>query len=292
MADSALTAPARTAAVRRVLVGILVANIAVVIMKFVVGLGIGSLAVVGDAVHSSVDAINNVFGLAVVRVASKGPDADHPYGHAKFETLGALLVVVFLSVSVFELLRGAWQRLTAGAPPLHVSGLEAALLVLTLAINIWVVWFETRAGRRLRSEILLADAAHTRVDVVITLAVMSGLGLASLGYLAADPILAIVVSLLIVRVGWEIVGRSLPTLVDAAAVDASVIRQEAELVEGVRSAYAIRSRTASAMRFAELTIAVDGRQNVAEAHRIADAVEERLSQELSLDHVQVHVEPC
>lgn len=292
MADSALTAPARTAAVRRVLVGILIANIAVVIMKFVVGLGIGSLAVVGDAVHSSVDAINNIFGLAVVRVASKEPDADHPYGHAKFETLGALLIVVFLSVSVFELLRGAWQRLTAGAPPLHVTALEAALLVLTLAINIWVVWFETRAGRRLRSEILLADAAHTRVDVVITLAVMAGLGLAGLGYLAADPILAIVVSLLIVRVGWEIVGRSLPTLVDAAAVDASVIRREAELVAGVRSAYAIRSRTASAMRFAELTIAVDSRQNVAEAHRIADAVEERLSQELFLDHVQVHVEPC
>lgn len=292
MADSTLTAPARTAAVRRVLVGILIANIAVVAVKFVVGLGIGSLAVVGDAVHSSVDAINNIFGLAVVRVASKGPDADHPYGHAKFETLGALLVVVFLSVSVFELLRGAWQRLSGGAPPLHVTAFEAVLLGATLAINIWVVWFETRAGRRLRSEILLADAAHTRVDVVITLAVISGLGLASLGYLTADPILAIVVSLLIVRVGWEIVGRSLPTLVDAAAVDAAVIRREAEQVEGVRSAYGIRSRTASALRFAELTIAVDSLQNVAEAHRIADAVEARLSHELSIDHVQVHVEPC
>ena len=292
MADSTLTAPARTAAVRRVLVGILIANIAVVAVKFVVGLGIGSLAVVGDAVHSSVDAINNIFGLAVVRVASKGPDADHPYGHAKFETLGALLIVVFLSVSVFELLRGAWQRLSGGAPPLHVTAFEAVLLGVTLAINIWVVWFETRAGRRLRSEILLADAAHTRVDVVITLAVISGLGLASLGYLTADPILAIVVSLLIVRVGWEIVGRSLPTLVDAAAVDAAVIRREAEQVEGVRSAYGIRSRTASATRFAELTIAVDSLQNVAEAHRIADAVEARLSHELSIDHVQVHVEPC
>lgn len=292
MAESTLTAPARTAAVRRVLVGILIANIAVVAVKFVVGLGIGSLAVVGDAVHSSVDAISNIFGLAVVRVASKGPDADHPYGHAKFETLGALLVVVFLSVSVFELLRGAWQRLSGGAPPLHVTGFEAVLLGVTLAINIWVVWFETRAGRRLRSEILLADAAHTRVDVVITLAVISGLGLTSLGYLTADPILAIVVSLLIVRVGWEIVGRSLPTLVDAAAVDAAVIRREAEQVEGVRSAYGIRSRTASAMRFAELTIAVDSLQNVAEAHRIADAVEARLSHELSIDHVQVHVEPC
>jgi divalent metal cation (Fe/Co/Zn/Cd) transporter len=83
-----------------------------------------------------------------------------------------------------------------------------------------------------------------------------------------------------------------PTLVDAAAVDAAVIRREAEQVEGVRSAYGIRSRTASAMRFAELTIAVDSLQNVAEAHRIADAVEARLSHELSIDHVQVHVEPC
>ncbi len=288
--DSALAD--RTRQVRGVLLGILLANLAVVGVKFVVGLSIGSLAVVGDAIHSSVDAINNVFGLAVVRFASKGPDAEHPYGHAKFESLGALLIVVFLSLSVFELLRGAWERLSHGSPALTVTPFQVGILALTLLINLWVVWFETRAGRRLNSAILLADAAHTRVDVFITLAVLGGLGLAHLGYPAADPVLAIVVAFLVVRVGWEIVGHSLPTLVDGAAVDEGRIRREAEEVDGVRSAYAIRSRTAAALSFAEVTIAVDGEQNVANAHRIADAVEARLRDQLGFYQVQVHVEPC
>ena len=282
----------RTRQVRGVLLAVLVANLAVVVVKFGVGLGIGSLAVIGDAVHSSVDAINNLFGLAVVRFASKGPDAEHPYGHAKFESLGALLIVVFLSLSVFELLRGAWARLWEGAPALVITPLQVALLAFTLLINIWVVWYETRAGRRLNSAILIADAAHTRVDVFITLAVLGGLGLSHLGYPAADPILAIVVAFLVVRVGWEIVGHSLPTLVDGAAVDEATIRQEAEGVEGVRSAYGIRSRTAAALSFAEVTIAVDGQENVAAAHRIADDVEQRLRGHLGFYHVQVHVEPC
>ncbi len=282
----------RTRRVRGVLLGVLFANLAVVAVKFGVGFGIGSLAVVGDAVHSSVDAINNLFGLAVVRFASKGPDADHPYGHAKFESLGALLIVVFLSLSVFELLRGAWARLWDGAPTLVITPVQVALLGITLAINIWVVWYETRAGRRLNSTILLADAAHTRVDVFITLAVLGGLGLAHLGYPIADPILAIVVAFLVVRVGWEIVGHSMPTLVDGAAVDEPTIRVAAEGIAGVQSAYAIRSRTAAALTFAEVTIAVDGSQNVTAAHHIADAVEDKLRDELGFNHVQVHVEPC
>ena len=282
----------RTRQVRGVLLGVLLANLAVVAAKFGVGFGIGSLAVIGDAVHSSVDAINNLFGLAVVRLASKGPDADHPYGHAKFESLGALVIVVFLSLSVFELLRGAWTRLAEGAPALVVSPVQVGLLLATLALNVWVVWYETRAGRRLNSAILLADAAHTRVDVFITLAVLGGLWLTQLGYPIADPLLAIVVAFLVVRVGWEIVSHSMPTLVDGVAVDAPIIRSAAEGVEGVRSAYGIRSRSAAALTFAEVTIAVDGTQNVAAAHVIADAVEDRLREELGFNHVQVHVEPC
>jgi len=282
----------RTRHVRGVLLGVLVANLAVVFVKFLVGFRVGSLAVVGDAVHSSVDAINNLFGLAVVRFASQGPDADHPYGHAKFESLGALLIVVFLSLSVFELLRGAWARIAEGAPTLVITPVQVGLLAFTLLINIWVVWYETRAGRRLNSAILLADAAHTRVDVFITLAVLGGLYLTHLGYPTADPILAIVVAFLVVRVGWEIVRHSLPTLVDGAAVDEPSIRIAAEAVPGVRSAYAIRSRTAAALSFAEVTIAVDGHQDVAAAHKIADAVEDKLQNELGFNHVQVHVEPC
>ncbi len=282
----------KSSGVRRVLSGILIANIVVVAVKFAVGLETNSLAVFGDALQSSVDSANNLFAIVVVRVAAKAPDEEHPYGHAKFETLGALLIALLLALSIFELVRGAIARLVAGAPTLDVSSTALVLLVFTLVINIAVVWFETRAGRRLGSDLLLADALHTRTDVFITLGVLGGLALARSGLAWADPTLALVVAVLVGRAGYQILRRSLPTLVDERAFDRSTIQQEAEQVDGVVSAYAIRSRRAGDRRFAELTIAVDGNFNVASAHRIADQVEDRLRVTLQLDEVTVHVEPC
>lgn len=282
----------KSSGVRRVLGGIFAANLIVVIVKFAVGLNTNSLAVFGDALQSSVDAVNNLFALFVVRVASKAPDEDHPYGHAKFETLGALLIALLLALSIFELVRGAVARLVMGAPPLNVSSVALALLGFTLVVNIGVVWFETRAGRRLQSDILLADALHTRTDVFITLGVLTGLALARAGLAWADPVLAIIVALLVGRAGYQILRRSIPSLVDERAFDQTTIQREAERVAGVISAYSIRSRRAGDRQFAELTIAVDGAANVASAHRIADQVEDRLRETLQLDEVTVHVEPC
>jgi cation diffusion facilitator family transporter len=282
----------RSSGVRRVLGGILVANIVVVIVKLTVGLDTNSLAVFGDALQSSVDAVNNIFGLAVVRLAAKEPDEDHPYGHAKFETLGALLIALLLGVSIFELVRGAVARLLMGAPQLTVSTTALELLIFTLAINIGVVLFETRAGRRLKSDLLLADALHTRVDVFVTLGVLTGLTLARAGLGWADPVLALLVAVLVGNAGYQILRRSIPSLVDERAYDQATIQKEAEGVDGVISAYAIRSRRAADLQFAELTISVEGSADVTSAHRIADHVEERLKESLQLDEVTVHVEPC
>jgi cation diffusion facilitator family transporter len=282
----------RHQAVQRVLLGILLANIAVVVVKFVIGARTRSLAVLGDAIQSSVDGLNNLLGLAFIRVAAKGPDPEHPYGHAKFETLGALAIVVFLSVSTFEVIRGAIMRLVTHAPPPSASAADLAGLGLTLVLNVGVVVVEAREGRRLQSELLLADALHTRTDVFVTIAVQLGLGLARLGIPWADPVLAVLVSLVAAWAGFEIVRHSMPALVDQRALEADAIRLEAERVGGVRSAYAIRSRTAGPRSFAELTIAVDAEVNVAAAHRIADDVETRLRDHLRVDEVLVHVEPA
>src|SRR5258705_11272339 len=120
----------RSRAVRRVLAGLLVANIAVLVAKAGIGMLSGSLAVIGDAVHSSVDAAYNVLGLIVVRVASQAPAEDHPYGHGKFESLGVLAVVVFLSITCFELVRSAVQRLTGGGHAIQMSTQGLVLLVV------------------------------------------------------------------------------------------------------------------------------------------------------------------
>mgnify|MGYP001549873339 CR=1 FL=1 len=289
---SPLVATSRNSAIRRVLAGILVANVAVVLVKSGVGISTHSLAVFGDAIQSSVDVVNNLFSLLVMGVASKAPDEEHPYGHAKFEALGALLIAVLLSVSIFELVRGAIERLiTHTRAPIASDG-ALLLLAATLVVNIAVTVIERRAGHRYNSELLLADAVHTRVDVMITLAVLAGLWLARLGYPWADPVLAILVAALVAHAGFEIIRRTMPALVDERVYDEGTIRREAEDVTGVHSAYAIRSRGAAALRFAELTIAVDGAADVASAHRIADEVEDRLRSRLELHQVLVHVEPC
>jgi cation diffusion facilitator family transporter len=282
----------KTAPVRRVFVGLLVANVSVVGAKFVVGLASGSLAVLSSALDSAVDALNNVVALVVVRVAQKEPDEDHPYGHGKFETLGALGVVGVLSVTCFELVRSAVNKLIAGGHRVHVTGWHVAVLVITLAVNIVVAWYEHRRGAALGSELLVADAAHTRADVFITAGALAGLLFARQGWWWADPGTAIVVACVIVFVAYRILVRTVPVLVDQAALPTTDIRDTAQAVPGVRSAYGIRSRGPSELRYAEVTIAVDGHADVATAHGIADQVEERLKRDLRLHEVMVHVEPC
>src|SRR6059036_3629684 len=152
-ADKALE---RSRSVRRVLGGLLVANIAVLITKATIGTLAGSLAVLGDALHSSVDAAYNVLGLVVVRVAAKEPDEDHPYGHGKFETLGALAIVGFLSITCFELVREAVNHLVRGSHRVAVTDLQLAVLTLTLGVNVLIAWYEHRSGGELGSELLVA----------------------------------------------------------------------------------------------------------------------------------------
>lgn len=282
----------RNAQVRRVLLGLLVANLGVVGAKFVIGLRSGSLGVLGDAVHSSVDAMNNVLALAVIWIAAREPDQDHPYGHEKFETLGALAIVVFLSITCFELVENAIGRLVAGSPTLQISNPELMVLGGTLVVNVIVTVYETGRGRALGSAILLADAAHTRADVFITVGVLVGVIAGRYGYGTVDPIMALVIAGLILFLAYRIVAQSVPDLVDQLAVSADEIRRVSEAINGVGRAYDIRSRGAQERRFAELTIGVDGTSTVAAAHAIADAVEARLHSELGIHEVIVHVEPC
>src|SRR5690349_23637889 len=198
----------RSARVRRVFIGLLVANLAVVAVKLAVGLASNSLAVLGSAVDSCVDALNNVLALTVVRVAAKEPDEDHPYGHGKFETLGALAIVGFLSITCFELIRGAVNHLVGGTHRINVSDLQLAVLVLTLGVNVIITRYEHRRGTELGSELLVADAAHTRADVVITIGVIIGVLLTRRGWWWVDSAIAIVVALVIVFVAYRILART------------------------------------------------------------------------------------
>lgn len=284
--------PGRAPAIRATLLAILLANAVVVAVKLVIGIRTGTLAVLGAALESGLDMLNNVMGILLVSLAAQAPDDDHPYGHDKFETLGAIGIVGFLSISCFELLQEGVRKLVHHGAPRHATSLEIGMLAATVLLNVFVVWYERRRGRDLQSAFLMADAAHTISDVYVTgLAVLS-LVLTRYGYPRLDAALAIVVALIIAWTGYRILRETVPILVDQRGVDHDDLRNRIVSVDGVRVVRAVRSRlTASGTLFAEVTIGVDEAMSVVDAHRLADAVESRIAAAYGVAEVTVHVEP-
>lgn len=283
---------ARSREIRRVLRLVLWMNLAVVFVKLGVWVASHAMSVMAESFHSGLDAANNVFALALARVAARGPDEEHPYGHRKFETLGALALVGVLSITVFELIQRSVRHMMAGTyDSADVGGAALAFMGLSLVGGVAITRYEARVGRRLSSDLLLADAAHTRADVLTTLGVLVGLVAIRLGYPVADPVATILVALIIAYTGWGIIRETVPVLVDHRAVDATRIEGIAMEIDGVRAAYQIRSRGRPGDRFAELTIAVDPTLDVGGAHAIADETERRVAEALRAREVVVHVEP-
>jgi cation diffusion facilitator family transporter len=278
--------------VRRTLLIVLALNAVVAIIKLIVGARTGALTVLGAALESGLDMFNNIMGVTIVAVASQAPDENHPYGHDKFETLGALAIVGFLSITCFELLRSGVSALMSNRSPDRIESSDVAVLTATLAVNAFVVWYERKRGRELGSAFLLADAAHTGSDILITLMAIASLVLTRFGWARLDGALAIAVALLIAWSGYKILRQSIPVLVDERAIDAGKLRGVVLGVTNVQDVRQVRSRsTASGQLFAEVTIVVSGSTAVDEAHRLADEVEAAIEREFGASQVTVHVEP-
>jgi cation diffusion facilitator family transporter len=279
-------------AVQRTLATILVANLIVTAVKLALAMRTGALSVLGATVESALDVMNNAIAILLVSLAARGPDEDHPYGHDKFETLGAIAIVGFLSISCFELVRNAVGQLIGGRLPEAATPVELALLGSTALVNIFVAWFERRRGYALGSALLLADAAHTNGDIVVTALAFAALLLTRLGYAFIDPWLALVVAGVIAYSGYQILRVTVPILVDQRAVDADEIRRLVLAIPGIRGVPKVRSRiSASGTLFAEVTITCDGTLAVAAAHTLADAAEHAIRDALGNADVTVHVEP-
>jgi cation diffusion facilitator family transporter len=287
-----MNATSRSPAVRRTLGIVLCLNALVALLKIVIGVRTGALTVLGAALESGLDMMNNAVGMMLVSVAAREPDEDHPYGHDKFETLGAIGIVGFLSISCFELLREGVKSLAVGETPRRVDRSDVAVLAATVVINIFVVWFERRRGRELGSAFLLADAEHTRSDILVTGLALGSLVFSRFGLGWLDAWLAITVALIIAWSGVQILKQSVPILVDERAIDSRRLRGVVLEVPHIQDVRSVRSRsTASGQLFAEVTIAVSGGTSVEDAHHLADAVEAAIERKFGAAQVTVHIEP-
>ncbi len=281
----------RQATVQRVLVITLVLNLTVMGIKIVVGVITGSLSLAADGLHSLTDSANNVLGLVASRYSNPEPDREHPYGHQKFEAVGALGIAAFLGVACFEIVQGAIQRLINGGET-NVNGSELWLLLLVLGINIGVAFYERREGQRVQSPLLIADAYHTMSDVWITIAVIFGLiGVWLLNWQWLDIALALPVAALVLWSGWQVLRQNLPWLVDEMAIAPEAIRQVAISVPGVIDAHDITSRgIVGRQSFIEMHLVLNVKE-LNTAHQITEEIERLLEQRYDPVRIIIHMEP-
>ena len=282
----------RNRKVRQVLAAILVANWAVASAKLVFGVLNQSASVTADGLHSFIDGSSNILGLVAMTAAARPADEDHPYGHGKFEAIASLGIGAMIGIGMLELGRMALDSLLHDKHP-EVTPMMAGVMVVTLVVNLAVTRVERHYGQRLKSTLLLADAQHTLSDVFVTLAVLVSLGLVWLGYPRADGMVALLVLVFVAYVAYGIVRQAVGILSDTVRLDPAQVGQLTMAVPGVLSCRDVRSRGMEDSVYVDLKIEVDPQLTTAQAHEVADQVEQRLQASFpQVVDVVVHVEPA
>ncbi|MFC1665828.1 cation diffusion facilitator family transporter [Pseudomonadota bacterium] len=282
------TSPQRDKDVRRIILVEGLANLIILLAKVTVGLTTGSLAIIGDAIHSLTDVVNNIVAWAVTRLSSLPPDRDHPYGHRKFETLAVFGLASLLVVLAFEL---ALQAINRDRVDIASSGWELGIMLAVLGVNISLAVWERAWARRLRSDILLADASHTFADVLTTIVVIIGWQLSAIGYFWLDRLCALGVAALVFYLAYTLFKKAAPILVDQFAVDPELISKSIRSVTGVKQVNRVRSRWIGMDKAIDIVISVDPGLSTDDSHNIATAIEFLVEEEFGVLDVSIHVEP-
>ena len=275
--------------IRWVLIATMLLNFLATAIKLAAGLATGALSVVADGLDSLFDGLSNVVGLTGIYLAAKPPDAEHPYGHRKFETVAALSISFLLFLTSWQLLQAAWERFKEGTSP-QVNTWTVAAMLIAMLVQAGTSWYELRQGRKLKSELLVADALHTRASILVSISVLAGLGLVQLGFPRADAVLAAFVAVMIAKIGIDVLRETLPVLVDQAVLDPRKIAEVVRQVGGVESFHRVRSRGAEGSAAVDLHVRISPDKTVQEADAIAAEIRRRLLAQDGINDVTVHLE--
>ncbi|GAB5602506.1 cation diffusion facilitator family transporter [Thermus sp. FJN-A] len=255
----------------------------------------GSVALLSDALESTVNVAGALMALLAIRFAQRPPDETHPFGHTKAEYFSAVLEGVLVVLAALLIAKEAVPRLLSPKP---LSDLGPGLLVSLLAslLNALLAFHLLRQGRRLRSPALTADGYHVLSDVLTSVGVLLGVGLAwGTGLWVLDPLLALVVAGNILFMGFRVVRHSVGGLMDEGLPPHEVARIQAILARALQGraleVHDLKTRKAGPRAFLEFHLVVPGTMSVMEAHRLCDELEKRLMEEFPGLAVTIHVEP-
>ncbi len=277
--------------VRKVLIYTLILNSCVASAKILYGYMTSSVAMMSDGFHSFFDGISNIVGLVGTRIASHPPDEKHPYGHGKYETLFTIIIAAMIFLTCLEILKKVYLFFIEGYKT-HVTSISFVVMFITMGVNIFVTLYESKKGKEFGSTFLIADAKHTKSDILASTAVIISLFFARMGYYLADPIVGIVITFFIARIGYEILKDASDILVDTVCMDTSAIKFVVNSIEGVKGCHDIRTRGSVHSAYLDLHVIVRRDLPIEKAHEIADNIETKIKKEFpSVVDIVVHIEP-
>ncbi len=280
--------------IKRVLIWILILNWAVAGAKILYGLLTHCASMTADGFHSLADGASNIVGLIGISLASQPRDADHPYGHRKYETFFSLCIAGLLAIVCFELIQEGIKRIYNPVIP-KIDSISFVVMLVTLSINFLVMNYEYKKGQFLQSDILVSDSMHTRADIFTSLSVIITLILIKSGYPTfLDPIVTIIIALFIARAAFRIVQQSSRVLCDTAViVDVKRIVDIVLSIEGVKTCHKIRTRGRPDDIYIDLHVQVNPGMHIDKAHKISYMIEEAIKKNIpEVTDVVVHMEPA
>ena len=278
--------------IRRILILILVLNWGVAIAKIAYGLITNFYSMTADGFHSLSDGASNIVGLVGITLARRPPDKDHPYGHKKYETLFSLFIAGLLAFVCFNLVTEGMKRLHHPVAP-EINIISLAVMVITMLVNIFVMTYEYREGKRLKSDILVSDSLHTKADIFTSCSVIVAMAALKLGYKTVDPIITIIISIFIAYAAFSILRQSSNVLCDTIAImDNKKIECIVLSVKGVKACHKIRTRGREDDIYVDLHVQVNPEMHVNRAHQICYTIENAIKSGIpGVADVVVHVEP-
>ena len=279
----------------------IISNISLVIGKLTIGLMIGSVSIISEAIHSGVDLLAAVIAYLSVRHSSKPADTDHPFGHGKIENISGTIEAALIFLAAAWIIYEAALKLIHPAP-VQMAPLGIAIMFVSSAVNMAVSQRLFRVGRETDSIALQADAWHLRTDVYTSAGVMTGLILIFLGQLYfpqydikwVDPVCALAVAALIIKAAFHLTAQASRDLLDAnLPVEENWVSSLLESHKPVIHGYHfLKTRKSGHMRFIEFHIQVDPEMTVIDSHRFSQELSTAIKEHFSNVTVTIHIEPC
>lgn len=251
-----------------------------------------SISLEADGFHSLLDFSSNIVGIIGIILAAKPADEDHPYGHRKIETIGAIAISFLLFLTSTDLVLTIWGRIKNPSVP-HVDVWSFVIMGVTIVVNFFVATYEKRVGERLKSDLLLADSTHTKSDLLVSVSVMASFAGVLFGVPWLDLAIACFIVVFIFYVGFRILSTNLNVLLDAQTIDPEIITKMVLSVPGVQHCHKVRSRGTRNRVFLDLHIHVEPTMTTELSHELTHIVIRKIKKQFTeVADVLIHTEPA